>query len=288
MHAIELHKVLPKLEKPIRLQEYAVGIFRSITTKSGIKKAIKRKLIKVNGNFSSTALFITGGENIELFQPKENINLKRLNLSLEVLFEDDYLAIINKPAGILVSGNKFRTIDNALSQNLKKSTKADTVKPQPIHRLDYPTSGLLLIGKTSSSILFLNKLFENKEIQKTYFAITIGKMKQNGNIDSPINHKKAFTKYKVIKTVISKRFYFLNLVKLYPKTGRKHQLRKHLLSLGNPILGDKEYYTENLILIGKGLYLHAYSLKFIHPFTKKEICITKELPKKFSAIFPSQ
>lgn len=286
MILIETHKV-PQLEKPIRLQEYGVGIFKALPSKSGIKKAIKKELILVDGKVTSTAQFINGGEIIELFQTKENTSLKRLNLDLDVLFEDDYLAIIYKPAGVLVSGNSFATIDNALSQNLQKSSQSDAVRPRPVHRLDYPTSGLLLIGKTNASIIALNKLFENKEIQKIYRAITIGKMKLNGEIDSLIDSKKAFTIYKTIKSVISERFGFLNLVELKPKTGRKHQLRKHLLAINNPILGDKEYCIEGLILNGKGLYLHASTLEFIHPFTKEKTLISKELPKKFRKIFPS-
>ncbi|WP_342454901.1 hypothetical protein [Tenacibaculum sp. L6] len=77
----------------------------------------------------------------------------------------------------------------------------------------------------------------------------------------------------------------MNLVKLQPQTGRKHQLRKHLFAIGNPILGDKEYFLEDLILNGKGLFLHASTLDFKHPFSEEKITITKELPKKFKKIF---
>ena len=282
MQLVASHKV-PKLEKPIRLQEYGVGIFETNPTKSGLKKAIKKGLVFVDGKLASTALFIYGNETIELFESEET--RKEFHFHLEVLFEDDFLAIIYKPAGIVVSGNSFATIDNALTQNLKPSLQKDAVKPRPVHRLDYPTSGLLLIGKTNSTIISLNKLFENKEIQKTYHAIAIGKMNDSGVIDFPIDEKKSFTKYQVLKTVTSERFEYLNLVKLTPKTGRKHQLRKHLFAIENPILGDKEYFLNNLILNGKGLYLHASTLEFIHPITKEKISITKELPKKFTKIF---
>ncbi|TYP97007.1 RluA family pseudouridine synthase [Tenacibaculum adriaticum] len=282
----EKHKV-PILKKTIRLQEYGVGIFKTLPTKSGLKKAIKKQLVFVNGKIASTALYIKGGEIIELFKLDNNLEKKQFIFPLEVLFEDDYLAIVYKPAGILVSGNSFATIDNALTQNLTKSTKFDTVRPRPVHRLDYPTSGLLLVGKTNSCILALNKLFENKEIQKTYHAISIGKMERNGEINLPVENKEAFTEYEVLQSVFSKRFGSLNLVKLQPKTGRKHQLRRHLFSIENPILGDQDYFIENLILKGKGLYLHASHLEFTHPFTKEKISITKELPKKFRKIFPS-
>ncbi len=284
MLLIETH-IVPSLKKSIRIQEYAVGIFTTVSTKSALKKAIKKSLIQVNGDVTTTAKLIVGGETITLFQSEEKITQKQFKLKLEILFEDDYLAVIYKPAGILVSGNKFKTIANALVQNLKKSSQSDTVKPQPIHRLDYPTTGLLLVGKTSSCILALNKLFENKEIQKTYYAITIGKMKLSGKIDFSIDEKKSLTFFEVLESVSSKRFEYLNLVKLTPKTGRKHQLRKHLSKIGNPILGDKEYGKENLILNGKGLYLHAYSLEFEHPISKERVNIAKENPNNFKKIF---
>ncbi len=285
MQLVETH-IAQKLENPIRFQEYGVGIFDTNPTKSGIKKAIKKGLIFIDENLATTSKYISGGEKIELYQSEKSSTFERLKLDLEVLFEDAYLAIIYKPAGILVSGNKFVTIANGLAQNLKKSNQFDAVKPQPIHRLDYPTSGLLLIGKTSNSITTLGKLFKEKKIQKTYFAVTIDKMKNKGSISSSIDNRESLTDYEVLESVKSERFKFLNLVKLSPKTGRKHQLRIHLLSIGNPILGDKEHYLENKILNGKGLYLHAASLDFTHPFTREKLTISKELPKKFTKIFP--
>ncbi|MGK0458620.1 MAG: 23S rRNA pseudouridine1911/1915/1917 synthase [Polaribacter sp.] len=285
MQLSETHNV-PKLEKAIRFQEYGVGIFNTIPTKSGIKKAIKKELIYIDGSLATTSKYISGEEKIELFQSEKSSIFERLELNLEVLFEDNYLAIVYKPAGILVNGNKFVTIANGLSQNLKKSTQFDAVKPQPIHRLDYPTSGLLLVGKTSTAIIELGELFKNKEIKKTYFAITIGTMNTVGLINFLIDEKIAQTKFEVLKTVISERFGSLNFVKLEPKTGRKHQLRKHVSEIGNPILGDKKYFLKHKILTGKGLFLHAGTLDFVHPFTKDKISITKELPKKFTKIFP--
>ena len=284
MQLVETH-IAQKQENAIRFQEYGVGIFNIIPTKSGIKKAIKKGLIFIDNNLATTSKYISGGEKIELFESEKPSTFERLKLDLEVLFEDDYLAIIHKPAGILVSGNKFITIANGLTQNLKKSNQFDAVKPKPVHRLDYPTSGLLLVGKTSASIQYLNKLFENKKIQKTYFAVTIAKMKSKGSISCSIDNRESLTDYEVLESVKSDRFEFLNLVKLSPKTGRKHQLRIHLLSIGNPILGDKQYFLENKILKGKGLYLHAASLDFTHPITKEKLTISKELPKKFRNIF---
>jgi len=193
--------------------------------------------------------------------------------------------LIHKPAGILVSGNRFKTIAKALAQNIKPSTLPDATTPQPVHRLDYPTTGILLVGKTSSSIHALNKMFENKEIKKTYYAVTIGEMDCRGKIISKIDGKKSHSNYSLKASVPSKKYGKLNLVKLEPQTGRRHQLRKHLSCIGNPILGDQEYGIENLILKGKGLYLHAYSLEFTHPFTNENIHLKDELPQSFKKIF---
>ena len=284
IQASEIH-IVPNLPTPIRLQEYGVGIFSAALTKSALKKALKKKYIKVDGHLATTATFIKGGESINLYIPEEVSPKRKLIFPLDVLFEDEYLAVIHKPAGILVSGNSFKTIANALVQNIKRSELPDATTPQPVHRLDYATTGILLVGKTSSSIRALNKMFENKEVDKSYYAITIGEMDKEGKITSEIDGKKSHSNYNVCESVPSERFGKLNLVQLEPETGRRHQLRIHLSSNGNPILGDKEYGIENLILNGKGLYLHAYSLKFIHPFTNKEIHIKDELPERFKKIF---
>ena len=112
-----------KQNTSIRIQEYAVGIFETIPTKSALKKAIKKGLVFVNGKKASTALLIKGNEKIELYEVIIDINSpkKKFDITLKILFQDEYLAIINKPAGVLVSGNSFATINNALPQVLKKA-----------------------------------------------------------------------------------------------------------------------------------------------------------------------
>lgn len=282
MTILETH-IVPDLDKPIRIQDYAVGKFITASTKSAIKKAIKKELLLVDEKVCSTGLFLQGGESISLLE--EEKKHKEFDFQLEILYEDDHLAVINKPAGISVSGNSFATIDNALSKNLQKSKQHDAVRPRPVHRLDYLTSGVLLIGKTTKAIHKLGLAFQNKEIEKIYYAITIGEMKKQGNMDTPIDGKESFSTYEVVASTRSVRFGFLNLVKLSPKTGRRHQLRKHLANLGNPILGDKDYGKKDLILTGKGLYLHAESLKFKHPISEEFLQVSSPLPKKFNKIF---
>lgn len=275
------------MPSPIRLQEYGVGIFVAASTRSALKKALKKNFITVDDVVATSATFIRGGECIRLSTPAVIKPKKKLVFPLKVLFEDDHLALIHKPAGILVSGNCFKTIKAALPQNLQPSSLNDARIPQPVHRLDYATTGILLVGKTSSSIRALNRLFTDKEIEKTYYAVAIGEMKGQGEIDLEIDDKKSRSIYQVCESVPSQRFTQLNLVAIKPQTGRRHQLRKHLASIGHPILGDKEYGVEGLILNGKGVYLHAHSLRFVHPFTKEEVFFEDELPLRFKKLFPS-
>ena len=269
------------------MQDYGVGIFNAVLTKSALKKALKKKQITVNNVIATSATFINGGESITLSLIKEVSQNKKLVFKLEVLFEDDYLALIHKPAGILVSGNSFKTVANALPQNIIQSQHADATIPQPVHRLDFATTGVLLVGKTSSSIRALNKLFEQRVVNKIYYAVTIGNMPAKGIISTTVDGKLAESNYTVCESVPSERFDTLNLVKLEPQTGRRHQLRKHLSGIGHPILGDKDYGIEHLILNGKGMYLHAYALTFVHPFTNKNIHQIDPFPKRFKKLFNS-
>ena len=278
---------VPLMGAPVRLSDFVPGIFVSITSKKGIKKVIKNQLVRINGTIGYTGDYIRGGEIIDLFQSEVEKKKPRIDLELAVFYEDEHLAIVYKPAGIIVSGNKKFTLENALTQNLIKSKVADAlVYPQPIHRLDYPTSGLLLVGKTSMAVIALNNMFAEKEIHKTYFAIAMGPMMNNkGKIDMPIDDKASLTYYQVLERIESPKYQWFHLLRLDPKTGRRHQIRKHLASIGNPILGDREYGVKGLILKGKGLYLHAAQLDFTHPITKEDISVKALPPKKFLTLF---
>ncbi len=286
MKKIESHKV-PKLDKPERLSDYLPGIFKAVSTRKGIKKAIARRRVQVNGTTGRSSKYISGGEEIVLLESKAELKKPKIDLEMEVIFEDDHLAIINKPPGIIVSGNKLRTVENALPTLLQPSSEVDAlIRPHPAHRLDFPTSGLLIIGKTSKCVTALNLLFEKREIHKTYTAITIGKMKdETGHIDAPILKKSAITDYKRIKMTPSEKYGELNLVELYPVTGRRHQLRIHMHDIGHPLLGDSAYFKEGLQSRGNGLYLHASRLKFQHPIVDQLIEVEAQLPAKFNKVF---
>lgn len=230
-------------------------------------------------------MYIKEGDKIELKIPLSQTRHKPYRLELSCLYEDEHIAIIHKPSGVLTSGNAFKTIANALPQNIETSNAPDAILPQPAHRLDFATTGALAIGKTRSALHKLNKAFEKQQVKKVYYAICIGSLPEYGMIDTPIDGKTAKTYYKVIGTVPSPRFRQLQLVQLLPITGRRHQLRKHLFATGSPILGDPTYYNEGHILYGKGLYLHAYSLRFLHPETEESLYVIDDLPLRFKKIF---
>lgn len=276
--------IVPEEHEEIRIYDYAQQIFPTIPSRKAVKKAISRGEITVNGEKTTTGWWIKSGQKIEWLESTVNPP-KAYQLELEVVYEDEYLAIIHKPAGITVSGNQYRTIQNALIDNLKTSNEEDALRwPKPVHRLDYATSGLLIIAKTGKALVKLGQQFQNKEIQKTYAAIVIGKIQENGTINEAIEGLPSSTKYSLKLVVPSLRSEHLSLLELYPKTGRTHQLRIHLSQLGFPILGDKIYGNEGAIFKGKGLFLAAIGLAFHHPITEVPLSINIPIPEKFEAL----
>ncbi|SDG89953.1 RluA family pseudouridine synthase [Psychroflexus sediminis] len=275
---IETHEV-SSIQKSIRLQEYGVGVFESIQTKSALKKSIKKGLITRDGELAKTSDWVETGQVLKLYAEEIQHDKKIFKLKLDVLYEDDFLAVVYKPVGYPTNGNYFKTIENALPFNLKPTSEKDRLPyPQPVHRLDNPTSGVLLISKTVSVKTLLSVLFEQHDIQKSYIAIVEGIIEPaEGEINSEIDEKDSFTRFQVQKT-FRKRNEDFSLVNLYPSTGRTHQIRIHLSSLGHPIVGDKIYGTE---VSKEKLFLHASSLQFQHPKTQKSLTIETKIPHKF-------
>lgn len=280
METKETHLVPEGIERQ-RLSDYLVGKMSSLPSRKSVKKAIKSGCISVNEKTETTGHWVVSGEVICFQEP--DIRLEKVfEWRIPVIYEDDYLAIINKPAGLPVSGNRFKTIENALPFNLKPSSQPDALQRfRPVHRLDSPTSGLLLIAKTKTARIALGALFEEKNIQKRYQAIVIGQLPESGTIKQPIGEKAATTVFRTIKTARSLRNDFLTLVDLLPQTGRTHQLRIHLSQLGFPILGDKLYGEVGEIMVGKGLFLAAVELSFLHPFLHTVINVTISPANKF-------
>jgi 23S rRNA pseudouridine1911/1915/1917 synthase len=257
-----------QIESKYRFSNYCETHISVIPSKKGIKKAISKGELRLNGEISFVDL--------EKTPPKE------YHLKLDIIFEDEHLAVIFKPAGISVSGNLFKTIQNALLYNIKISKEPDALDwPLPVHRLDNQTSGLLLIAKTKLARVKLGQAFESKTILKKYQAVIIGKTNNSGEINTDVDDKSSQSHYKLIDSVPSLKNEFLSLIELEPKTGRTHQLRIHCASINHPILGDKLYGDEGMILKNKGLFLCATTISFNHPYSLQDLTFSTPTPHKF-------
>lgn len=278
--------IVPKLETKTRLTDLAVSLFTTIPSKKALKKAIKNKRILINNKPGFSGDYLFGGEIINLKEDYNLLNKPIYEFKIEVIFENDSFAIVNKPAGLSTSGNQFRNLENCLPFNLSKSKKEDAlIKPLVIHRLDFATSGIIIVGKTQSATIILNKQFEDRKVNKKYYAVTLGKMEDSYSVECPIDNKSAKTNFKILKTLTSTKYKYINLIEVDPITGRRHQIRKHLLSLGFPICGDNIYNKKELDINGNGLYLHAHSISFLDPETQEKISFKTSMPKKIERLF---
>lgn len=221
-------------------------------------------------------------------------NQHSTSTNLQVLHEDNHLIVVNKRPGDIVQGDK--TGDKPLSEVVKDYIKIKYNKPGNVylgvvHRLDRPTSGIVVFAKTSKALPRLNKLFAEKEAKKTYWAV-VKKMppksadtlvhwlkrnpKQNksyANLKEVPESKKAILDYQVLKRLDR---YFLLEIDL--KTGRHHQIRSQLSGIGSPIKGDLKYGFDRSNTDGS-IHLHARKLSFIHPVKKEPLLIIAPLPK---------
>jgi 23S rRNA pseudouridine1911/1915/1917 synthase len=282
MIIIATHNVLSSSERQ-RLSDYLIGKFEEIPTRKGIKKAILNHQVLVNDNLAITAQWVNLGDKIQLIE-SQSAPPQDFEIDLDVPYQDDFLAIVVKPAGIPVSGNLFKTLYNALGDNLQSSTQQDRLRwPLPIHRLDTATSGLVIVAKTHSVRVELGDMLKNKTIQKRYRAILQGTIKENGKIDSPIGEKNAVSKFEVVENITTLKDTSLTLVNFYPVTGRTHQLRIHASAIGHPIVGDKIYKNDTSMKTDKGLFLCAVEVQFIHPVTKELLKVEINQPAKFDS-----
>lgn len=277
----ETHSVLRE-DLGKRLEEFCFNRFLHLTTRKGTKKAIKRKQLLVNGENQCGSYFVREDDIISLIEPTESIPFKIFPLKLTVLYEDDFLAVVNKPPGYPVSGNYYKTIEHALPYNITTSSASDALCfPLPCHRLDRATSGCLIIAKTYSARVYLGNLFENGAINKEYTALVVGGGTIPDQVTLPIEGKPSHSIILVKRQVPSLSNDQVTMVELSPITGRTHQLRIHCAASGFPILGDPLYGTPKSRLKGKGLFLCSTSVSFVHPETGRKIEVSCPIPTKF-------
>ena len=231
---------------------------------------------------------------------------------LEILYEDKYLVAINKPSGLLVHKSMIDRHEIYFAMKMLRNQIGKWV--YPIHRLDKPTSGVLLFALDKQTAKLLSQEFKDKKIKKTYICVVRGYTDSLGIIDHPLKEKldkiadknmkekeakEAITHYKTISQIeldfavgkYEKTRY--SLVEVQPKTGRKHQIRRHMKHLSHHILGDTKYGRgEHNKFIRKEydchrLLLHASSLEIIHPYTKEMLLFKAKTDEKFSSILDS-
>lgn len=263
-------------------------------SRSKLDSMLKSGLITVNGKEIKPSFKLKIGDIIEVPDDYETqTTLEGEEIDLDILYEDEYILVVNKPSGMVVhpgAGNSSHTLVNALVHHTNLSSGSDNVRPGIVHRIDKDTSGVLLVAKTDKVHDILAEGFKNKTIKRVYVALLKGVFpNSSATIDAPIgrdvnnrikmavtdvNAKNAITHLKVIK-----RYDKYTLVELRLETGRTHQIRVHMKYIGYPVYNDPVYTNDKCS--GFGQFLHAKSLEFDHPITKEHMYFESELPEEF-------
>jgi 23S rRNA pseudouridine1911/1915/1917 synthase len=278
-----------------RIDHFLAGALDA-TSRSQVEKLIRDGRVSVNGGVvprKNRALAPGDRVTVEIETPNQAVYVP--TRTLDKLYEDEWLLVIDKPSGLVVhpgAGEKQETVLDLFRHYYPEiNAMADQERPGIVHRLDKDTSGVLILAKTEEALQAMQALFQEREMQKTYLALVQGRMRfRNGTIDLPLarslkhrarfevpreeraDQREAVTDFSVIR-------YFAGFthVRLMPHTGRTHQLRVHLAHSGNPVLGDILYGRSK----GKDfprLALHALRVEFVHPFTGEALRITSPLP----------
>ena len=284
-------------DKGKRLDKYLVEQLPKKFSRSFIQKLISESSVLLNNLPVKSHHKLNEGQVVEVTVPDATeSSITPENIPLNIVYEDDELLVLNKPAGMVVHpapGNWSGTLVNALMAYCKRlSGIGGVAKPGIVHRLDKGTSGLLVVAKTDSAHANLAKQFKSKTIKRVYVALARGTVQlDNGTIQTPIGRsirdrkrmavnavstKTAITRYKVLE-----RFKDCTLLELTLGTGRTHQIRVHMSYIGHPLLGDEQYGS-------KGDFprpaLHAKTIGFIHPVTKKYMEFTSDLPEDMKGL----
>lgn len=265
-------------------------------SRSQANDLIKLGKILVNGQVKKAKYSVQEGDVISYEIPNEEI-LEYLpeNLAIEIIYEDDDVAVVNKAQGMVVhpsAGHPNGTLVNALLYHVKDLSSINgVVRPGIVHRIDKDTSGLLMIAKNDKAHQSLAEELKNQKSLRQYWAIVHGNLPNDrGVIEAPIGRsekdrkkqavtakgKDALTRFQVLE-----RFGDYTLVELTLETGRTHQIRVHMAYIGHPIAGDN-LYGPRKTLKGKGQFLHAKTLGFTHPKTGDLLTFTSDLPQIFS------
>ena len=258
--------------------------------------------ITVNGKEVSKSYKVKEGDTVTIVvHPPKEVSYEGENIPLDIYYEDDDLLVVNKPKGMVVhpaNGNESGTLVNALLYHCKDSLSGinGEIRPGIVHRIDKDTSGLLVVAKNDFAHEHLARQFKEHSITRVYNAIVYGNVKnEEGDIDAPIgrhktdrkkfcvtnvNSKNAFTHYKVLEKLNG-----YTLIECRLKTGRTHQIRVHMQSIGHPLAGDPVYGPKNVITELDGQALHAGVIGFIHPVKNEYMEFTAPWCEQFSKFY---
>jgi 23S rRNA pseudouridine1911/1915/1917 synthase len=277
-------------ESNMRLDQFLANQHTGLT-RSRLHALITEGFVLLNGQSARPSQKVRLGDKVSLtVPPPRGLDLVPQPIPLSVVYQDDGLIVIDKPAGLSVHpgpGHSDGTLVNALLARCPDIKGiGGVIRPGIVHRLDKDTSGLMVVAKTEEAHQSLSAQFKEHTVAKGYLALVIGTVKPaDGRVDAPIardpRHRKrmavvmggreALTRYRVIQ-----RFNEYSLLEVYPETGRTHQIRVHLTYLGHPLLGDGVYGKRSLLLDRH--FLHAHHLGFRHPTSGKSLEFRSALP----------
>jgi RluA family pseudouridine synthase len=264
MQPVIAEYVVPDGTEGVRLDRFLLDCDVRFPSRASARKAVKRGWVLLDEAPARSSWFVRPGQSVQILEPPAPTRSCRLDLP--IVHSDEHMAVVVKPPGVATVGWGIVNVQNALLGVLGPSTAADALAvPRPAHRLDAPTGGILVVGRSASGLMLLNRAFQERRVSKEYVAIAIGRLEGDGQIDEPLDGRPAVTQWRAEEHTRHCRFEWLTRVSLRPITGRTHQLRRHLLSLGHPILGDGTYSPPELKHRGKGLFLWARSISIPHP-----------------------
>lgn len=280
----------------IRIDKYLIDLLG--VSRSKVQKMIESNNISVNDKNIKNSYIVRVDDVIKVNEFVENTDVLPENIPLDIVYEDDYLLVVNKPSGMVVHpalGHYSGTLVNALMYHTNLSNH--DIRPGIVHRIDKDTSGLLLIAKNDDIHLALSEELSKRKVNRKYIALVYGVINNDtGTIDAPIgrdlldrkkmsvtdiNSKDAITHFKVLE-----RLNGVTLIECTLETGRTHQIRVHMNYIGYPIVNDPVYGRKKKIN-EFGQMLHAKTIGFNHPITGEYMEFSKDAPKEFYDILDS-
>ena len=285
-------------DERVRIDKYLID--KTDYSRSKIQKMIGSGAILVNGDVVKNSYSLSVGDEIDIADNYEEvIDIGAENIDLDILYEDDYLLVVNKPSGMVVhpaNGNYSGTLVNALMYHCNKLSHINgDVRPGIVHRIDKDTSGLLLVAKNDEVHQDLAKQISEKSVLRKYIALVHGVINEDtATIDAPIgrdihdrkkmavtsdNSKDAVTHLRVLE-----RYEKATLIECTLETGRTHQIRVHLSYIGHPVVNDPVYGYKHLDDKEFGQMLHAEAIGFVHPITGKYLEFHADIPDRFKEI----